>query len=230
MGLPKNVRDVAIDICRRATTERPGSPFKNVAAAAVYMACRECEVTRTLNEVAESSHASKIEIARMFRLLARKLHITLPPINPSDFIPRFANKLKLGDETTQKAIKLLKEVKDKGINLNLNPVGVAAAAIYIAGAWRVSYGDRRTQLEVAEVALITVVTLSRSCKKLCEKLGLDFWGSITAPVRRAPVPRAPVRRAPVRRAPVDRALVHRAPVRRAWLVKVIKKLDKRNKT
>lgn len=182
MRLPRNVQGAAVAIYRRAATRRVGWSTKSVVAAALYMACRECKMPRTLNEIAVASKVSRKEVARISRFIARELRIRPPPISPIDLIPRFASKLKLSDEAQSKAIELLQRVKNKGLTLGRDPVGVAAAAIYIAGVWYERYGDRRLQREVAEVALITEVTLRNSYKKLCKKLGLDLWGSRTAPM------------------------------------------------
>ena len=172
LGLPRNVREAAAVIYRRAVEERliRGRSIEGVAAAALYAACRECKVPRTLDEIADVSRVSKKEIGRSYRFIARELLIHLRPTSPTDYIPRFGSELGLGGEVQSKAIELLKEATNKGLTSGRGPTGVAAAAIYIAS---VLCGERRTQRDVADVARVTEVTVRNRYKELCEKLGLD---------------------------------------------------------
>jgi len=171
LGLPRNVREAAAVIYRRAVEERliRGRSIEGVAAAALYAACRECKVPRTLDEIADVSRVTKKEIGRSYRFIARELLIHRPT-SPTDYIPRFGSELGLSGEVQSKAIELLKEATKKGLTSGRGPTGVAAAAIYIAS---VLYGERRTQRDVADVARVTEVTVRNRYKELCEKLGLD---------------------------------------------------------
>ena len=172
LSLPRNVREAAAVIYRRAVEERliRGRSIEGVAAASLYAACRECKVPRTLDEIAEVSRVGKKEIGRSYRFIARELLIHLRPTNPIDYVSRFASELGLSGEVQTKAIELLKEATKKGLTSGRGPTGVAAAAVYIAS---VLCGERRTQRDVAEVARVTEVTVRNRYKELCEKLGLD---------------------------------------------------------
>lgn len=172
LGLPRNVREAAAVIYRRAVEERliRGRSIEGVAAAALYAACRECKVPRTLDEIAEVSRVGKKEIGRSYRFIARELLIHLRPTSPIDYVPRFGSELGLSGEVQSKAIELLKEAAKKGLTSGRGPTGVAAAAIYIAS---VLQGERRTQRDVADVARVTEVTVRNRYKELCERLGLD---------------------------------------------------------
>lgn len=172
LGLPRNVREAAAVIYRRAVEERliRGRSIEGVAAAALYAACRECKVPRTLDEIADVSRVGKKEIGRSYRFIARELLIHLRPTSPTDYVPRFGSELGLSGEAQSKAIELLKEATAKGLTSGRGPTGVAAAAIYIAS---VLCGERRTQRDVADVARVTEVTVRNRYKELCEKLELD---------------------------------------------------------
>ncbi|MEM2205030.1 MAG: transcription initiation factor IIB [Candidatus Hadarchaeales archaeon] len=172
LGLPRNVRETAAVIYRRAVEEKliRGRSIEGVAGAALYAACRECKVPRTLDEIAEVSRVSKKEISRSYRFIARELLIHLHPTSPADYVPRFASELGLSGEVQSKAIEILKEAMEKGLTSGRGPTGVTAAAIYIAAQM---LGERRTQREVADVARVTEVTVRNRYKELCEKLGLN---------------------------------------------------------
>jgi transcription initiation factor TFIIB len=44
-----------------------------VTAAALYAACRQCNIPRTLDEIGEISRVSKKEIMRTYSLISREL-------------------------------------------------------------------------------------------------------------------------------------------------------------
>ncbi|MCS4541360.1 MAG: transcription initiation factor IIB [Euryarchaeota archaeon] len=173
LGLPRNVRETAAVIYRRAVEKGliRGRSIEGVAAAALYAACRQCKVPRTLDEIADVSRVGRKEIGRTYRFIARELEMKLMPTNPTDYVARFASELRLTGEVQSKAIEILKKAAEKELTSGRGPTGVAAAAIYIAS---VLLGEKRTQREVAEVAGVTEVTIRNRYKELAEKLDIDI--------------------------------------------------------
>ncbi len=172
LSLPNDVKEAASYIYRKAVEERliRGRSIEGVAAAALYAACRQCRIPRTLDEIAEVSRVSKKEIGRSYRFIIRQLMKT-PSSSPIDYIPRFASELGLSGEVEAKAIEILKKSAPYGLTSGRGPTGVAAAALYIA---TVLCNERRTQREIANVARVTEVTVRNRYKELAEKLGLDI--------------------------------------------------------
>jgi transcription initiation factor TFIIB len=115
-------------VYRRAVTKNliRGRSIEGVAAAALYAACRQCDVPRTLDEIADASRVSRKEIGRTYRFIAREL--------------------KLSGDVQAKTVDILKQAADRELTSGRGPTGVAAAAIYIAS---ILSGERRTQREVA---------------------------------------------------------------------------------
>jgi transcription initiation factor TFIIB len=172
MGLPRNVRETAAMIYRKAVNKNliRGRSIEGVVAASLYAACRQCGVPRTLDEIANSSRVSRKEIGRTYRFMTRELKLKLMPTRPQDYVSRFCSELKLSGEVQSKAIDILKEAAAKELTSGRGPTGVAAAAIYIAS---IVCNERRTQREVADVAGVTEVTIRNRYKELTEKLGID---------------------------------------------------------
>lgn len=172
LGLSRNVREAAAMLYRQAVEQKliRGRSIEGVTAAALYAACRQCKVPRTLDEIASVSHVSKKDVGRGYRFIARELKIAVPPTNPTYYIPRFASELNLTGEVQAKAIEILKLASDNGLTSGRGPTGVAAAALYIAS---VMSNERRTQRDVAEVTRVTEVTVRNRYKELVEKLKLD---------------------------------------------------------
>ncbi|KXB02509.1 transcription initiation factor IIB [candidate division MSBL1 archaeon SCGC-AAA261F17] len=171
LGLPRNVRETASIIYRDAVQKQliRGRSIEGVVSAAIYAACRECQVPRTLEEVAETSRVDKKEIGRSYRFIARELDIHLPPTSPASYVSRFGSELELSGEAQSKAIEIIKKAKEKGLTSGRGPTGIAAAAIYITS---VMTGERRTQSDVAKVAKVTEVTVRNRYKELAEELDL----------------------------------------------------------
>ncbi len=172
LNLHKDVKEVASYIYRKAVEERliRGRSIEGVAAAALYAACRQCKIPRTLDEIAEVSSVSKKEIGRSYRFIIRQLMKT-PASSPSDYVPRFAAELGLSGEVVAKAQEILKKCAPFGLTSGRGPTGVAAAALYIAC---VLCGEKRTQREIANVARVTEVTVRNRYKEIAEKLNLDI--------------------------------------------------------
>ena len=171
MSLPRNVRETAAMIYRKAVNRNliRGRSIEGVVAASLYGSCRQCNVPRTLDEIASKSRIGRKEIGRTYRFMTRELKLKLMPTRPQDYIQRFCSELKLKGEIQTRANEILKQATERELTSGRGPTGVAAAAIYIAS---VQCGERRTQREVAEVAGVTEVTIRNRYKELTEKLNL----------------------------------------------------------
>lgn len=172
LGLPRNVREVSAMIYRDAVKNHliRGRSIEGVASAALYAGCRQTQMPRTLEEIAEVSRVDKKEISRSYRFITRELDIHLSPIDPANYVARFGSELDVSGEVRTKSIELIKKAQEKKLTSGRGPTGIAAAALYIAA---VMEGERKTQREVAEVAHVTEVTVRNRYKELVEKLDLD---------------------------------------------------------
>jgi transcription initiation factor TFIIB len=172
MRLPKNIREVAAILYRRAVEQRiiRGRSIEGVTSACVYAACRQTKLPRTLDEIADASRVDKKEIGRSYRFMAKELGMKLPPTNPSDYISRFASELGLSGRVQMRAKDMIDQAIRSGLMSGRGPMGVAAAALYIAA---ILEGERRTQRDVSEVAKVTEVTVRNRYKELQDRLALE---------------------------------------------------------
>ncbi len=113
LGLPKNVRETASVIYRRALSEDllPGRSIEGVATAALYAAARQAQTPRSLDEVTNVSRVDEKEIARTYRYVVRELSLEIAPADPTSYVPRFVSDLELGDEVERQARSLLESAK-----------------------------------------------------------------------------------------------------------------------
>ncbi|SVC96915.1 uncharacterized protein METZ01_LOCUS349769, partial [marine metagenome] len=111
IGLHRQVREEAAMLYRRAVQDNlvRGRSVEGVAAAALYGACRRCEVPRTLSEITEASRASKKEVGRTYRYISRELKLNLQPASPAVYIVRFCRELELPGKVENTAINILNQ-------------------------------------------------------------------------------------------------------------------------
>ena len=171
IGLHRQVREAAAMLYRRAVNQNlvRGRSVEGVAAAALYGACRSCEVPRTLNEITEASRASKKEVGRTYRYISRELKLNLQPASPVVYINRFCKELELPGHVENAAIRILNQAVEAELTSGRGPTGVAAAAIYIAS---VLYNMRKTQKQIAATVGVTEVTIRNRYKELAENLNI----------------------------------------------------------
>jgi transcription initiation factor TFIIB len=169
LNLPKNILETASVIYRKAVKERliRGRSIQGVTSAALYLACRQCGLPRTLDEIAQASTVHKKEVGRSYRFLIKELNYSIPPLKPSQYITKFSNQLTMQGKVEEIAHKILSSAKELKLTSGRGPTGIAAAASYIAS---VLTGERKTQREIAEIAQVTEVTIRNRYKELVERL------------------------------------------------------------
>ncbi len=173
ISLPRTVRETAAMIYRKAALKKlvRGRSIEGVTAAALYAACRQCLVPRTLDEICNIAHISRKEIGRTYRYVSRELGLKLLPTSPEDYISRFCSELKLSGDVKAKTLEILQEAAHRELTSGRGPTGIAAASLYIAS---VLCGERRTQREVADIAGVTEVTIRNRYKEIAEKLDIGI--------------------------------------------------------
>ena len=171
LGLPEIIRESAALLYRKCVEKGliRGRQIESVVSAVIYAICRKYGIPRTLDEIAGVAEISKKEIGRTYRLITQELNLKIPLTNPQFYITRFVTSLKLSGETQKKAQEILEQAMAKGLISGRGPMGVAAAAVYIAS---VLTGERRTQKEVADVAGVTEVTIRNRYRELKKALQL----------------------------------------------------------
>jgi transcription initiation factor TFIIB len=130
------------------------------------MACRQCGVIRTLEEVANAANMTKKIAARNYRFLLKTLKPSVPQAKASGYIGKIVNKLSLSGETEQLAMRILSEVSNLRLTSGRGPGGIAAACIYISTRLN---AEHRTQGMIAVEAQVTEVTIRNRYKELTKR-------------------------------------------------------------
>ena len=93
----------------------------------------------------------------------------MPVVNPVNCVSRIASKADLSEKTKRDATIILRTAEELKISAGKDPMGLAAAALYVAC---VTNGENKTQRDVAEAAGVTEVTIRNRYKGL--KIALNL--------------------------------------------------------
>jgi transcription initiation factor TFIIB len=146
-----------------------GRSISAMIAAALYAACRDTETPRTLKDISAISNIKKKELARCYRILFRELDLRMPVVDPVKCVSRIASKAGLQERTKRRALEILRRAEETRTSAGKDPMGLAAAALYVAC---VMENDNKTQKDVAEAASVTEVTIRNRYKGLKATLGV----------------------------------------------------------
>jgi transcription initiation factor TFIIB len=172
INLPRNVLETSSMIYRRAIQKKliRGRTIQSVAVASIYLACRQCGVIRSLEDVAGAANISKKEAARNYRFLLTELRPSVPQTSLRGYIGKLVSKLALTGDTEELALKILTQASEMKLTIGRSPAGIAASCVYISSLLT---SERRTQGEVAREAQVTEVTIRNRYKELVQLLEIN---------------------------------------------------------
>lgn len=173
LQIPVTVKEQAALLYRHALDKGlvRGRSILAITAASLYAACRFTRTPRTLKEVSKMSYVCRKDIARCYRLLLRVFNLHMPVVNPIHCIPKIASRIQINEKLQQTAIQLLHQADEKKVVAGKDPMGLAAAALYISC---VLDGVRKTQKEIATASGVTEVTVRNRYKGLREVLDVSI--------------------------------------------------------
>jgi transcription initiation factor TFIIB len=164
LGLTHEVRKRATSICSdiKASGFGRGINHRTLAAAALYIACRERKVPVTLREFADASDADPRDVGRCYLSILENLHISRPNLNEKGYVYHIALKKRVSDQALKLSQEIINQMSSKGLG-GRNPMTLAAAALYIASC---DSGENVTQAEVAEAAGVGEESVRECCKEI----------------------------------------------------------------
>lgn len=171
--IPRPIKEKAAVIYRKALDKSlvRGRSIAAITAAAAYAACRGSGTPRALHEIAEASLVDKKDVARCYRLLLRELDMHMPIADPLTYVSKIAERTGISGKTQGIAIRILREARKKRAAAGKDPMGLAAAALYIAC---LQNNEKKTQKAIAEAAGVTEVTVRNRYKTLKRQLKLEL--------------------------------------------------------
>ena len=172
-SLPKNVIETASLIYRGLDGKNiqvKGKSVVSISAAVVYMACKQCDVIRSLEEILrEVCHVrdvkSKTKLAsRYYRMLVMELGANTAPIVTMDkYISKIANMTNTETRVERLSLEIAEKTKNRNLADGKAPNGIAAAYLYVAS---ILLGQSVLQRDISSVSGVTEVTIRNRCKEI----------------------------------------------------------------
>jgi transcription initiation factor TFIIB len=105
--------------------------------------------------------------------LVKELDLKMPVTDSIQCVARIASRIGIAEKTKRYATKVLKMAQENEVSAGKDPMGLAAAALYLSC---VKNGEDKTQRDIAEdiaeAANVTEVTIRNRYKGLKESLEL----------------------------------------------------------
>ena len=146
-----------------------GRTINAVLVACLYITCRELGVSRTIDELAETSNIRTKTIAKIYREIVFHLQRKIPQVNCFQCIDKIANKIELSERTIRHARDLMKKVLEQEFSAGKDPMGFAGAVLYVSLQLD---GKTIRQIDIAKAAGVTEVTIRNRAKDLKSQLHL----------------------------------------------------------
>jgi len=172
LSLPRNVLETASMIYRSLDEhmEVKGKSVTSISAAAVYMACKQCDVVRSLEEITRAICAPKDAkaksklAARYYRTMVMEMGSAVAPVVTMDkYISKIANLTHTDIRVERLALEIAEKTKDSHLSDGKAPNGIAAAYLYVAS---ILLGQNVLQRDVSSIAGVTEVTIRNRCKEI----------------------------------------------------------------
>ena len=134
-------------IYRKALDKRiiKGRSIGALVVAWVYTACRELNIPRTLEEIAETANVDSIFAGKCYRLLLRHLKLHLPIVDSNVYLSKIANRAHVNEKAYRIALRILSTIKENPISYGKDANALAVATLY---ASRLKEGEKISQTQL----------------------------------------------------------------------------------
>jgi transcription initiation factor TFIIB len=174
LSLPPNLAETAAYLIRSSKIKEyaRNKGQKEIAASMIYLACRICNINRTLKEVSDIANLREKDVAKYYRALAQNFPTSqIARLSISNYVTKLANILSMSTKVERVAISLASKIGESEITLGKNPVGLAAACVHIAS----TLSDEAVSLEDIAVAVdITPLTVRSRTKEILQSYDITI--------------------------------------------------------
>ena len=172
-NLSKNVVETASKIYRSLdgkNIEVKGKSVISITVAVVYMACKQCDVVRSLEEIcknvcmAKDVKAKSKLAAKYYRNIVLEMGQAITPTVTMDkYISKIANLTKAEPRVERLALEIAEKTNVQGITDGKTPNRIASAYLYIGS---ILLGQTVLQRDMSSVSGITEVTIRNRVKEI----------------------------------------------------------------
>jgi transcription initiation factor TFIIB len=173
LDLSDNVIERAAYLYRKAINKNiiRGRTITGTILSALYVSCREANVPRTLQEIADAGNISFKDLSRHYRVFVKALDLQVGSFNPSEFVSKISTIVGLSEKAKRDALGILFSVQKMGITDGKNPVSLAATAIFLSGIFN---EEKITQDKISDASGVSTVTIRNNAKILRKKMALTY--------------------------------------------------------
>ena len=171
LGVPNNVVENAAYIYRKAVNAKltRGRTMTSLISASLYAACRENNIPRTLDDIANAGNVERRILSRDLRTIIKKLGLNLNQYDITSFISKISNNMNLKEKTKRDAFEILKQCEKEQITAGKHPVAQAAASLYVSciiNGEKISQKKFAIESGVSDVTIRNRATLIKKILKL----------------------------------------------------------------
>ena len=172
LNLSKNVLETSSMVYRNldGKMDVKGKSVASITAATIFMACKQCDVVRSLNEICagictvKDLKAKTKLAAKYYRTMVMELGASSTPVVTMDkYISKIANLSKTDVRVERLALEIFEKTRNRNLADGKAPNGIAAAYLYVAS---ILLGQNVLQRDVSSVAGVTEVTIRNRCKEI----------------------------------------------------------------
>ncbi len=158
LAIPDNVVENAAYIYRKIVSAKltRGRTMASLISASLYAACRENNIPRTLDDIANAGNVERRILSRDLRTIIKKLGLNLNQYDITSFITKISNNMNLKEKIKRDAFEILKRCEKEEITAGKHPVAQAAASLYIAC---IINGVKISQKKFSEESGVSDVTI-----------------------------------------------------------------------
>ena len=173
LGISDNVVENAAYIYRKVVNAKltRGRTMASLISASLYAACRENNIPRTLDNIAEAGNVERRILSRDLRTIIKKLGLNLNQYDTTSFISKISNNMSLKEKTKRDAFEILRRCEKEQITAGKHPVAQAAASLYLScimNGEKVSQKKFAVESGVSDVTIRNRVVLMKRTLKLVE--------------------------------------------------------------
>nr|UXY87151.1 TFIIB related factor hBRF [Cryptomonas sp.] len=143
-----------------------GRKLQALCISCIYVICRREKTSHLLVDFSDIIQTRSSKIGGIFLKFVQHLNISLPVIDPSLFVHRFATSLKFGNKTNlvaRSALRLIARMKRDWMSTGRRPSGLCGAALLIASRM---HGMERSQKEISEIVRIGNIVLRSRLREM----------------------------------------------------------------
>lgn len=168
--LPTSVEERAAHLFRKLSERSffKGRSCRTVSVALLYLACKEQNIPRVLDEFSEHTDIPTTRLFDVYKKIKNNLGVGLKPTQPEEFVNKFCTELGFNNGSRKVAKSVIDLAKKENLVSGKSPTGIAGGAVYLVKVELMGDNSATTQSEISDIAQVTEVTIRTRYKELKE--------------------------------------------------------------